>query len=588
MSGKRAWFALSVACAVAGLAATVWVGPPAGATVAVRTWFVSAAAPLGGDGSSQRPFDTLNAVEQFSSPGDTIMVLPSPARVAPLDGGIALKVGQKLLGAGAPVAGIGANAAAPRITNSSAAHHFGDAVVLASGAEVANIAVAHSYRGAIYGADVTNVTVRNNDLSATNTSCATGFVVQPFTLPTLVRGVGVPFSTGLSNGWAAIMIDTNRARASMSIAGNTIHDTNCADGIDIRAARTADVTAQITGNHITRLHEDLTKESVLAIGLQSTDTAHLTANVDNNTEIYIGSAIVGDLGIADSEGLFENAAGRSQLSEHVDHNVFAHGLGHLSANCVEEVASNGTPVIAMTLTNSSCDYVVGDVLEAANLAHATMSLNIDHVRASHSTWPLAAAQATVLPGDDGDCLMEAVSGSASTTSVSITNSQFTHCAADGLGVVSNVVDGSNAPIKKISFDVQNSQISDNGLSNLRVESATGIQQLDGKIENTDLSTSAGTPVILANLAGPQYKASTTVDLGGGRLGSTGHNCIDGGLLLDVLDANYDLAAEHDWWGQPSGPAFGRTLAVAATITSAPALTQNTCGPTSPPGPQPNP
>ena len=41
--------------------------------------------------------------------------------------------------------------------------------------------------------------------------------------------------------------------------------------------------------------------------------------------------------------------------------------------------------------------------------------------------------------------------------MTITNSQLTNCVADGLGVVSNVVDGSG-PVKKLSFDVENSRI----------------------------------------------------------------------------------------------------------------------------------
>lgn len=46
----------------------------------------------------------------------------------------------------------------------------------------------------------------------------------------------------------------------------------------------------------------------------------------------------------------------------------------------------------MTVTNSTCDYVVGDIIEAANLSRAgTLSLALDHVQASHSTY--AGAQA---------------------------------------------------------------------------------------------------------------------------------------------------------------------------------------------------
>ena len=266
----------------------------------------------------------------------------------------------------------------------------------------------------------------------------------------------------------------------------------------------------------------------------------------------------------------------------MDHNTFAHGLGHVSANCVEMAASNGAPTEDLTLSNSTCDTVVGDIIEAANLANGTLNLTVDHVDASHSTYVGAEAQAPVEPGDDGDCLLEVTSGSASTTSVNIDNSKFTDCVGDGLGVVSNNVNGGPA-IKAVSFDVENSQITNNQLSNLRVENASEVQQLDGKIENTDMSRSAGSPVLLEN----PYDVSTAgteLDLGGGGLGSMGHDCIYGGEQTDVTAVGYSLDAQHDWWGDPGGPPIGSTPAVGGTITDNPVLTEDSCGPTAPIGP----
>ncbi|MDX6667552.1 MAG: hypothetical protein QOK04_932 [Solirubrobacteraceae bacterium] len=536
-----------------------------------KTWYVSAAAGNTGDGSRHRPFGTLAAAESAAAAREEIVVLPSAASVPALEGGIALKAGQKLVGGGPPVAGVSASASAPRIANSSSARHAGDAIVLADGVEVFNIAVVGAYRGGIYGSDVKGVSVHGNDVTATNSSCTTGFIVQPFVLPTSAPGVGAPFSSGLSNGWAAIMVDESHTTTNVSINGNFVHDANCADGIDVRASGTANITAHLDHNTLTRLRQDASKESELAIGMQTTDNSRLVAEVISNTETYIGTATAGDFGQADSEGVFANAAGRSHLVEHVNRNTFAHGLGHLSANCVEMAASNGGPTMEMTLTNSTCDYVVGDIIEAANLSKdATMTLSIDHVRASHSTFAGAQAQAPVLPGDDGDCLLQVASGSASTTSVSINHSQFTDCVADGLGVVSNVVDGTG-PVKKISFDVRNSRIAANQLSNLHVANVTEVTELDGRIENTDLSGSAGTPLVLEQ----RYGGSTTranFDLGGGSLGSNGHNCIYGGAQTDATTMSYDLSAKYNWWGSPQGPAPGRTLAINGTITSSPALT----------------
>jgi hypothetical protein len=297
-----------------------------------------------------------------------------------------------------------------------------------------------------------------------------------------------------------------------------------------------------------------------------------------------GTATIGDFGEADSEGLFANSAGRSNLIERADHNTFAHGLGHISANCVEIAASNGGPTMNITLANSTCNYVVGDILEAANLSRdATMTFNINHVVAAHSTFVGSEVFHQAEPGDDGDCLLEVASGSASTTSVNISDSRFTDCVADGLGVLSNVVDGTGAPVKKISFDVQNSSISANQISNLRVANATPISELDGRVERTDLSQSAGTAVILENLD-TTHTTRAALDLGGGSLGSQGHNCIYGGTQTDVTTLNYNLDAQHDWWGNGNGPALGRTLAAGGTVAYTPPLSTPACGPIANPTP----
>ena len=575
MSAVRGWNAVAVGAALALV--LVASSPASAARSKTRAWYVSAAAGANGDGSRHAPFGSLHAVQTASRPGDKIVVLPVRANVAPLDSGIALKPRQRLVGAGPPVTSLAGSAAAPRLANSSAARQSGDAVTLADGVEVANIAVAGAARGGIYGRDVKGVRVHGNDLTATNKSCTTGFVVQPFVLPTTAPGVGAPFSSGLSNGWAAIMVDETRTVAGLTIERNTVHDADCADGIDVRASGTARVASGVAGNTLTRLKQDSSKQSILAIGMQTTGTARLTANLVGNRETYIGTATVGDFGQADSEGLFANSAGRSRLVERVDRNTFAHGLGHISANCFEVVSSNGGPSMHVTFTDSSCDYVVGDILEAANLSRdATLRFDIDHVRAAHSTFAGAPAFHQAEPGDDGDCLLEVASGEGSTTDVNIGNSVFTDCVADGLGVISNVVDGSD-PAKHLGFDVRNSRIASNQLSNLRVANVTAVDDLAGRIERTDLSQSAGTPIVLEGLD-TSGGTRAALDLGGGALGSAGHNCIFGGREGDVLAARYDLDAAHDWWGAPGGPPPGRVIAAGATVKSTPALGSADCGP----------
>src|SRR6185437_2281531 len=227
-------------------------------------WYVSATEPAGGNGSAAQPFNSLALVQGASGPGDTIVVLPSPLSVPPLDGGIALKPGQRLIGDGPTVVRVGAPlvaggpplvgssnlASQPRIANTTGAANNGDAVELADDTEVENLVIASAFRGAVYGNDARGVRVRGNDIGNFNTSGATGFVVQHSDLATFTPGVGTLLAAGIPAGWAAVLIDASTVSTSVSITGNFVHDGACGDGIDLRGMGTSDMTAQIDGNFV--------------------------------------------------------------------------------------------------------------------------------------------------------------------------------------------------------------------------------------------------------------------------------------------------------------------------------------------------
>lgn len=207
---------LTAMTAVVSIAATYAVRADDNNAYGHNKWYVSATAAVGGNGSASAPFNTLAQVQQASGPGDTIILVPSPINVPPLDGGIALKTGQRLIGGGPPVVKFGAPLVSggppvvgasglpslPRITNTTGAGNSGDAVRLADDTDVENLVITGPYRGAIYGQDVVGVTVRGNDLSGFNNSGTVGFVVQPFDLETFTPGVGTELATGVHGGWA--------------------------------------------------------------------------------------------------------------------------------------------------------------------------------------------------------------------------------------------------------------------------------------------------------------------------------------------------------------------------------------------------
>ena len=112
MTIEAGWTALRHFGVALCSAACLWlltISASGGARGAVL--YVSATAASGGNGSARAPFNSLAAVEAASNAGDTIVVLPAPLTVPPLDGGIALKPYQKLIGAG------------PRVVNQALTRH---------------------------------------------------------------------------------------------------------------------------------------------------------------------------------------------------------------------------------------------------------------------------------------------------------------------------------------------------------------------------------------------------------------------------------------------------------------------------------
>jgi hypothetical protein len=545
--------------------------PAAAASAAApHTWYVSAAAAAGGTGTKAAPFSTLSAVQTASGPGDTIIVLPAALSVPPLGGGIALKADQRLLGGGPSVLRSSRSAglsSLPRITNTSAASNSGDAVDLADGADVANLVIDGSFRGAVYGQEVTGVHVHGNDISGQNSSCTNGFLVQPFDLETYTAGQGDFDSGGVQNGWAAIMLDESYVRGSVSVSRNYIHDGACGDGIDIRTFNISHISAAVKHNNITRLPQGAAQHSVLAIGMQALGTSVLRVSNDGNAETSIGSAS------ADCEGQFANPAGSGTLVDNISHNVFDHGIGGASCNGFEYILSNGNATGNVHISDSTFADNPGDMFEEFNYgAAAHMSLTLDHVVAkgttiSGGTAPYARPSGTAtITGNLGECLGVSQDGAKSVTSLVMRSSVFSGCDNDGIQVTNNhttsPLNGTGSP-KSISITIDHSKITGSRFYDLWVNNLTALGGLHVKIQHSDLSNSASGVDVAFDQQSTGSTKDAQIDLGGGSLGSAGGNCIAGAALLDLEATGYHVSAQHDWWGVRNGPAPGTTASTPA-------------------------
>jgi len=545
-------------------------------------WYVSATAAAGGDGSANAPFNSLALVQAASGAGDTIVVLASPLSVPPLDGGIALKPGQRLIGdgpavvalgaplvpGGPPVAGSTNLASQPRITNSTGASNNGDAVELADGTEVENLVITGPFRGGIYGNDAVGVSVRGNDISNFDTSGTVGFVVQPFFASSYIAGLGGPENGGLTAGWAAILIDASTVHTNVSISKNFVHDGACGDGIDIRGSNTADVTVQVEHNFVTKLIQCSKVRTIEGIGTQVTGTARMRATLFGNTQADNGN------GTANMDSLFVDPAEQGTLVETIDHNVYLTGIGGQSTNGFEYIVSNGNGTSSVTISNSFFQNNPGDMLQELNFgAGATATMTIDHVTVEQTTIARGNPAYAMPPGtltgatNTGDCLDIVANGANDVTIFNMVDSSFTGCDNNGIEITSNHATGNGVgDIHTIVVNIDHSRIAGSRFYNLWANNITPLTNLKVRVQDSDLSGSTDGVAVAFDQQPTATTASAILDLGGGALGSHGRNCIFDGALLDLEAMRYDVAAEHNWWGVPNGPAPGTVMATPAGFT----------------------
>ncbi|WP_067539104.1 hypothetical protein [Nocardia crassostreae] len=493
------------------------------------TWYVSATAPAGGAGSAESPFDSLARAEAASREGDTIVVQPVAPTAPALDGGIALKPGQRLIGGGPAVIGAPGGSALPRITNTTG-NHDGDAVRLANGVEVSNLVIAGAQRGGIYGHDAADVVISGNDVSQTNRQCADGFMIGPFTLPpTLPLGVSAPplpnFIT-LNNGWAAIMTDYSAAATTVRIEGNDVHDTACGDGIDLRAHGASRVTARLAGNSTRNINLGLVKLSVLAAGLQAGDSARLTAELTGNSQTEIAPLSTTILNkLADSEGIFVNALGQARMDVTIADNRFRNGYGNFSANGLEYVSTSGTPDSRVTVTDSSFDTVEGDIIENYNLSTegARMALTLTDVSAHHSEFPAGALLNPVVPANLGSCVVTTNMGRSGATELTIADSDFGQCAADGIGLIAYTPSGAGPSTARLAFDIRDTTIDGVAANGINIVNIGDTAVLRGTVERTAI-TGARQRLIHTSSSGGAI-ADAALEFGPGTLDGAAVGCL---------------------------------------------------------------
>lgn len=188
--------------------------PPAG------IWFVKAGAE--GDGRSfASPIGSSIVLERVSSAGDTIFLLASDSR---LEGGLALKAGQNLIG----LTDAGHK---PVITNSDLNRNAGRGIVLAINNSVSNVRIEDTFASGIYGFNISSIRIDGVDVHGANRSKSSIAASYP-TLPGSLPHGGMVFvhskspaeilvaSSLITNaaGFGIVSVTSDSARSSLTVS----------------------------------------------------------------------------------------------------------------------------------------------------------------------------------------------------------------------------------------------------------------------------------------------------------------------------------------------------------------------------------
>ncbi len=278
-----------LALALFALQAAPALPPDCGKNPNRLRWFVQAGASSEtGIGTESKPFASLAEAQWCSAERSTIVVLPAPPGSPPLDGGIVLKNGQKLLGAASRKAPGRTGGSAARITNTGGS---GDAVVLANDNEVAYLHIENPAGAGILGDNVAAANL--HDLLITRETAAVAATrLDPGLCHVVTTGDGVDNAASTLRGChnfllaatkspIMLLADDRSGRASIAhtVRSVTILDSPAAENPDllwsaaiyIIAAGHVEVTVNVEGASI--------ENSLRGIIARAADRATVTLNV---------------------------------------------------------------------------------------------------------------------------------------------------------------------------------------------------------------------------------------------------------------------------------------------------------------------
>jgi hypothetical protein len=418
-------------------------------TQPVSSYYVRAGAAPEGDGSKDRPFASLQRAGAVSKDGDVIYLMASES-ADPLDGGIALKPRQRLIGLGPDgrTASVGSDMV--RMTNSTQ-HLDGVIVRLSEGNEVAGIHF---------------VDMQNHAILGTKTKLS-GTHIHDNAFSGAAAGEEIIWSVRLESESGSV--------GDVRVTGSVFRDGDSLGGIQVVHRADSSGEYLFEGNRFFDL-------GGRAYHIWSLDTSRIRATILDSEADNIG---VGDLN-SDS--------------------ILAH------------------------LCNSSKQHVVVRDFHYRNTKQVGNASN---------TGLEAFIMGAPFRGEESWC-------NGCELTLKIADSVFENPVTDGIQLVNF---GSNSVL---DFQIRNTKII--GAKPRQVGGGISLVPQNDKntgsrtrllVENTDVIDSAAYGFAVTD----QSDGFTSiVDLGGGELGSAGHNRIINSSKGEVLVLNTKVVARHNWWG----------------------------------------
>ena len=531
---------------------------------AASTWHVRAGAAAGGDGSRGRPLATLQEVEARSQPGDTIRVVPSER---PLDGGIQLKDGQRLIGLGSAVTKSAPGSARPTITNTTSARYDGDAIRLANNNLVENIHIDGASRAGIFGVNaaraqvrgnlITNNMMQGNNLPRLEALWPAGFV--------LYQSQGNHFAgiTFLSCGPAASSYCVTHAPmtpavtgpARIEIADNVIRDSNL-EGIILLSDTGAAANYAVTNNDVRNLSLNLPRPEALTPPVGIVRSRAFTLIALNRSHAVL-----------DMSGFRADTLAPPG-------NYASDGVVLLTGGTGPIVDARISDLVVLN-SQKTGEVNNGDSVEIQHRGASDGVLNVDIKRADLRD-----------PASANIKILEASNPSNGSYNISVSDSVLSNANPAGIPDAQIRFSGASGGTKAFALRVRNTKISGIGGA-IGIVNPNHLETLNVLVENssfTDLTQPPGAkPISAINVSHPADRrlGAAVIDLGAGSLGSRGRNRFVNQTQFEVSVTNGNAStppikvdASNNYWGGGApvqAPAAPADVSVSGNATfSAPA------------------